>query len=88
MTKSIDHLEKIYGKYGLNYLIRPHGNIFQPQTSTTQRNVHVKMCHLCILGTADPVDMPAEREEKLLPVDCPDFDGFIIRSCDKSLSIT
>lgn len=36
MTQSIDHLEKIYEKYDFNYLIKPHCNIFQPQTSTTQ----------------------------------------------------
>lgn len=40
------------------------------------------MCMCDILGTADPVDVLVEREEKLLPVDCPHFDGLVIRGCD------
>lgn len=52
-----------------------------------KRNVPVKMCRYFILGTADPVDVLVERKEKLLPVNSPDFDGFVVRGCDKSLSI-
>lgn len=48
------------------------------------------MCmRVCIvLGAADPVDVLVEREEKLLPVDGPHFNGLVVRGCDQSLSIT
>lgn len=46
------------------------------------------MCVCIVLGTADPVDVLVEREEKLLPVDGPYFNGLVIRGCDQSLSIT
>lgn len=32
--------------------------------------------------------MLVEREEELLPVDGPHFNGLVIRGCDQSLSIT
>lgn len=41
-----------------------------------------------ILCTADPVDVLVKREEELLPVDGPHFNGLVIRGCDQSLSIT
>lgn len=49
--------------------------------SSIQLRVYECKC-VCILGTADPVDVLAEREEKLLPVDSPHFDGLIIGGCD------
>lgn len=46
-----------------------------------QLRVYERNC-VCILSTADPVDVLAEREEKLLPVDGPHFDGLIVGGCD------
>lgn len=46
----------------------------------------VRVC--IVLGTADPVDVLVEREQKLLPVDGPHFDGLVVRGCDQSLSVT
>lgn len=46
------------------------------------------VCARIVLGTADPVDVLVEREEKLLPVDGPHFDSLVVRGCDQSLSIT
>lgn len=40
-----------------------------------------------LLGAADPVDVLVEREEELLPVDGPHFDGLVIRGRDQSLTI-
>lgn len=37
---------------------------------------------VCLLSTADPVDVLVEGEEKLWPVDCPHFDGLVVRGCD------
>lgn len=42
---------------------------------------------VCLLSTADPVDVLVEGEEKLWPVDCPHFDGLVVRGCDYILSI-
>ncbi len=50
--------------------------------------VCVCVCVCGLLGTADPVDVLVEREEKLLPVNSPHFDGLVIRGCNQSLSIT
>lgn len=33
-------------------------------------------------GTANPVDVLTQWEQKLLPVNCPHFDSFVIRSCN------
>jgi len=41
-----------------------------------------------VLGTADPVDVLVQREEKLLPVDGPHFDGLVVGGCDQIQSIT
>lgn len=46
------------------------------------------VCVCFILGTANPIDVLVEREEELLPVDCPHFDSLVIRGCDQILSIT
>lgn len=40
-----------------------------------------------VLSTANPVDVLVEGEEELGPVDCPHFDGLIVRGCDQILSI-
>lgn len=46
------------------------------------------MCVRIVLGTADPVDVLVEREEKLLSVDGPHFDGLVVRGCDQILPVT
>lgn len=38
-------------------------------------------------GTANPVDVLAQGEQELLPVDRPHFDRFVIRSCNQGLAI-
>lgn len=50
-----------------------------------------QVCVLCVcivLCTADPVDVLVEREQELLPVHRPHFDGLVVRGCDQSLSVT
>lgn len=41
-----------------------------------------------LLGTANPVYVLAQGEEKFLSVNCPYFDCFVIRSCNQGLAIT
>lgn len=41
-----------------------------------------------LLSTSDPVDVLVKREQELLSVDRPQFDSFVIRGSDHSLSIS
>ena len=50
--------------------------------------VCVCVCVFVVLGTADPVDVLVEREEKLLSVDSPHFDGLVVGGCDQILPVS
>lgn len=45
-------------------------------------------CEGFLLSTSDPVDVLVKREQELLSVDRPQFDSFVIRGSDHSLSIS